>query len=216
MQMVKVFGTAAYVLAAVFSVIIALVSYRFLPLGVETAMDFMAHQLKDNALALYAHIGVAPIALALMPFQFLSGLRKQRPGVHRWLGRLYVGAVLVSGLAGLQLAFHTAAGSFAAVGFGLLAVIWLGTTGAAFVFVLKRQFARHRDWMLRSAALTFAAVTLRLYLGIGAALGVEFEVLYSLVSWLAWVPNALLMELYLRKRGAPARGIANAKAHSNG
>ncbi|ASP36693.1 hypothetical protein CHH27_07415 [Labrenzia sp. VG12] len=160
-------------------------------------MDFMAHHLDGNALALYGHIGVAPIALAVMPFQFLSGLRARRPAVHRWLGRLYVAAILVSGLSGLQLAFYTTAGSFAGTGFALLAVIWLGTTGAALVFALRRQFARHRFWMLRSAALTFAAVTLRVYLGILTGLGVEFETAYQLVAWLAWVPNALVMEAYL-------------------
>ncbi|WP_208988667.1 DUF2306 domain-containing protein [Labrenzia sp. VG12] len=197
MRIGKAAGWAAFGLAAVSSVLVALVSYRFLPLGVEGAMDFMAHHLDGNALALYGHIGVAPIALAVMPFQFLSGLRARRPAVHRWLGRLYVAAILVSGLSGLQLAFYTTAGSFAGTGFALLAVIWLGTTGAALVFALRRQFARHRFWMLRSAALTFAAVTLRVYLGILTGLGVEFETAYQLVAWLAWVPNALVMEAYL-------------------
>ncbi|WP_422376654.1 DUF2306 domain-containing protein [Roseibium sp.] len=193
----KAAGCTAYGLAAVSSVLVALVSYRFLPLGVEEAMDFMAHHLDGNALALYGHIGVAPIALAVMPFQFLTGLRARRPVVHHWLGRLYVAAILVSGLSGLQLAFYTTAGSFAGAGFALLAVIWLGTTGAALMFALRRQFARHRVWMLRSAALTFAAVTLRVYLGILTGLGVEFETAYQLVAWLAWVPNALVMEIYL-------------------
>lgn len=206
-RMVKVLGSAWFGVAAVLSVLIALVSYRFLPLGVETAMEFMAHNLQDNALALYAHIGVAPIALAVMPFQFLTRLRSRRPALHRWLGRIYVTAILVSGIAGLQLAFYTAAGSFAATGFALLAVIWLATTGAALVFALKRQFARHRVWMLRSAALTFAAVTLRVYLGISMAAGIDFDIAYPLVSWLCWVPNALVMEAYLRFRRVPSRQV---------
>jgi len=206
----KLSGTVAFGAATVTSILIALVSYRFLPLGVETAMDFMAHHLDGNALALYAHIGIAPIALAMMPFQFMSGLRARRPSLHRWLGRIYVAAVLVSGLAGLQLAFYTAAGPFAGVGFGLLAVIWLFVTAAALVFAMKRQISRHRKWMLRSAALTFAAVTLRAYLGLATGLGADFEIVYPLVAWLSWVPNALVIEAYLWAKPAPQRDLSTA------
>ncbi|WP_269581665.1 DUF2306 domain-containing protein [Roseibium sp. Sym1] len=204
-RVVRTGGRLAFVIAAIFSVLIALVSYRFLPLGVESAMEFMAHHLAERSLALYAHIGVAPVALALMPFQFVSGLRSRRPALHRWLGRFYVSAVLVSGVAGIQLAFYTAAGSFAATGFALLAVIWLATTGAAFYFAMTRQFDRHRDWMLRSAALTFAAVTLRIYLAIAMVADIDFDVAYPLISWLAWVPNALVVEAWLRRKRAPSR-----------
>jgi len=205
-RMIKLMGTVGFAVAAVLSVLIALVSYRFLPLGVEIAMEFMAHHLQDNALALYAHIGVAPIALAVMPFQFLTRLRARRPAVHRWLGRIYVAAILVSGVAGFQLAFYTSAGPFAATGFATLAVIWLATTGTALYFALKRQIDRHRIWMLRSAALTFAAVTLRVYLGLAAVAGIDFDTTYMLVSWLAWVPNTLVMEAYLwTRRGASRR-----------
>ena len=207
-RMVKVLGGTGFAFAAVSSVLIALVSYRFLPQGVETAMDFMAHHLEDNALALYAHIGVAPIALAVMPFQFLTRLRARWPVLHRWLGRVYVTAILVSGVAGFQLAFYTSAGPLAATGFAVLAVLWLATTGIAFTYALRRQIDRHKVWMLRSAALTFAAVTLRVYLGIAMASGIDFDTAYLLVSWLAWVPNALVMEAYLRFYRAPSRRIA--------
>ncbi len=62
-------------------------------------------------------------------------------------------SILISGIAGLQLAFHTTAGTFAATGFAVLAVLWLATTGIAFAFALRRQFPRHRAWMLRSQLL---------------------------------------------------------------
>ncbi|WP_298961843.1 DUF2306 domain-containing protein [uncultured Roseibium sp.] len=192
-------GSSGFWLATITSVLVAVVSYRFIPLGVQQGMEFVAHNLSGNALALYAHIGVAPIALALMPFQFMSGVRRRWPALHRWSGRVYVAAILVSGLAGLQLAFHTTTGAFATLGFALLAFIWLGTTGAAFYYAVSRQIERHRRWMLRSAALTFAAVTLRVYLGSSMALGADFAIAYPIISWACWVPNAVLVELYLRR-----------------
>lgn len=191
-------ATGAFLAATVMSVMVALVSYRFVPLGVVQAMEHMAHFLDGNSLALYAHIGGAPIALAVMPFQFWPGLRRRRPRVHRWLGRTYVGAIFVSGIAGLQLALHTTAGSFAATGFGLLAIVWLATTAAGLVFAVRRDIPRHADWMLRSAALTFAAVTLRVYLGTAMAFEADFELAYALIAWACWVPNALAVEVYLR------------------
>ncbi|WP_209001294.1 DUF2306 domain-containing protein [Stappia sp. BW2] len=199
MTMVSRFAASlAFWTMAVSAALIAIASLRFLALGVSASMDFVAHNLSGNALMLYMHIGIAPLALALMPFQFMTRLRACRPKLHRWMGRCYVAAILVSGLAGLQLAFHTTAGPFAATGFALLAVLWMLTTGIAVVFVLQRQIERHRAWMLRSAALTFAAVTLRVYLGSSMAAGLDFAIAYPLIAWLCWVPNAIVMEVYLQ------------------
>ncbi len=188
----------------VLSLGVALVSWRFLVLGVETSMPFMTHHLEPRALALYAHIGLAPVALALLPFQFSPRLRAARPGLHRWIGRAYAVTILVSGLAGLSLALNTAAGPVAAWGFGLLAVLWIAVTAQAVRLAMLGRIAAHRAWMIRSAALTLAAVTLRLELPI-LALTLGFETGYPLVAWLCWVPNALVAEWIVRPRGAGVR-----------
>ena len=54
--------------------------------------------------------------------------------------------------------------------------------------------------MLRSYALTLAAVTLRLYLPISQMLGLPFGPSYQVISWLAWVPNLLVVELFVIHR----------------
>jgi hypothetical protein len=57
--------------------------------------------------------------------------------------------------------------------------------------------------MIRSFALTFAAVNLRLYLPAAGALQLPFEDSYRAISFLCWVPNLLAVEAYLwYKRGA--------------
>ena len=58
--------------------------------------------------------------------------------------------------------------------------------------------AAHRRWMTRSYALTFATVTLRLWLPRLAAI-FPFETAYQTVSWLAWVPNLLIVEWAIRR-----------------
>ncbi len=186
---------------AILSLVIALVSYRFLVFGVELSMPAMAHHPESRALALYAHIGFAPVALAVMPFQFNARLRAGRPRLHRWLGRVYALAILISGVAGISLAINSAAGPVAGMGFGLLAVLWLATTARAVWLAMQRRIAEHQVWMIRSAALTFAAVTLRLYLPL-LAVGFGFETGYLLVAWLCWVPNLIVVEWWLARRRA--------------
>ena len=55
-------------------------------------------------------------------------------------------------------------GPLAKLGFAGLAIAWLFTGARAFVAARTRDFVSHRRWMIRNFALTFAAVTLRLYL----------------------------------------------------
>ena len=72
---------------------------------------------------------------------------------------------------------------------------------ACFRLAIRRgDVPAHRRWMLLNVALTFAAVTLRIYLGLVFANRVPFELFYPWVSWLCWVPNLLLMAAYLARR----------------
>ncbi|SHG52397.1 DUF2306 domain-containing protein [Cognatishimia maritima] len=189
----------ALILLWTLSVLIAVVSLRFLVAEISVVMPFMLHHALARPVSLYLHIGFAPLALILLPLQFNKRLRTARPKLHRWGGRLYALSVLLAGGGSFALGLTTEAGPIAAAGFILLAVLWLATTALAVVFAIKRQIAAHRRWMIRSAALTLAAVTLRLYLPFGE-LTVGFETAYVAIAWLAWVPNLLLAEVYLRRK----------------
>ncbi|WP_417671454.1 DUF2306 domain-containing protein [Roseibium sp.] len=186
--------------AAVLCLLVAVASYRFVPLGVPNAMDYLAHHLPENRWFLYGHIAVAPLALALLPLQLSSRLRQSFPRLHRWGGRFYVLLILVSGVSGVNLALTTQSGPVAGTGFGALAVLWLVTTGLGWRRALARDFQSHRHWMIRSAALTFAAVTLRIYLPIAMVTDLPFSAAYSAIAWLCWVPNLIAAEIYLRRR----------------
>lgn len=149
------------------------------------------------ALPLSMHLAGGSLTLATGAWQLNTQLRSRHPALHRWIGRLYVVAVLVGGLGAAVLAPHSQAGMVAHWGFGLLAVAWLGTTIVAYRAIRRRDAAAHRRWMLRSFALTFAAVTLRIYLPLSQALGLSFGTSYQVISWLCWVPNLLLVERFV-------------------
>ena len=158
---------------------------------------------------IFIHAGAASTALLLGPFQFIARLRAARPKVHRWMGRTYVVACLVGGVSGLFLAAGCTSGPIAQAGFGLLAVCWLSANVQAWRLALAGRYAEHRRWMVRSFAMTFAAVTLRIYLPIAPMMGYDFLLAYVAISWLAWVPNLIVAELYLnsaklRRRPGPA------------
>lgn len=159
---------------------------------------------------LVVHASCAGLALLVGPWQFFAAIRTRRPAIHRLMGRTYIGLCALGGLSGLVLAWNTAAGDVARAGFGLLALCWLSATGLAYAAALRRDFVNHRRWMIRSFALTFAAVTLRAYLPLSLIAGASFAVAYPIISWACWVPNLIVAELWLRTRRVDLGGLAAA------
>ena len=183
-----------------FSAVIALMSYRFLALGLDVAFENIPEHLSERRNWFGLHIGAAPVALLLGAVQFLPNQRRKHPQVHVWIGRVYFVAIVLAGIAGLVLSFGAAERPAAALGFGLLSVLWIGFTLVAVRHALRRELAAHRRWMTRSFALTFAAVTLRVEIPLLMLLGFESYALMSpVLAWSCWVPNLLVAEWWLRR-----------------
>ena len=195
---------------AVFSLLIALASARYLVPGAPGG----APPILANAFARYGvltvHAGFSLTALALGPFQFFKGLRERRRSLHRRMGTVYVIACLGGGLAGLILAFGATTGPISTAGFGLLAIVWVFTTSRAWLAARARRLAEHERWMIRSFALTLAAVTLRLYLPVVMIGQLPYDPAYRAISFLCWVPNLIVAELLIRRwfRTSPSAGAS--------
>lgn len=179
----------------------AVFAYGFLPLGAVVHPDLRA-SFEANRAALYAHVFGAAFAMALGPLQFVRALRVRRPALHRWTGRLYLGAgVLAGGLSGLVLALNAHGGLAGRAGFTALALAWLFTGLRAFLAIRAGEVAAHRRWMVRNYALTLAAVTLRLLIPAALIAGAPFAPAYAAIAWLCWVPNLAVAEwLFVRPR----------------
>ena len=186
---------------ALLAVAIALHAMRYdlvplnLWLGVDEAIRGVIERVPVQMLT---HAIVAPFALLLGPLQFFQGLRARHPRVHRWTGRIYVTAVMIAGTAALLTAPFASGGPIASVGFGLLAISWLGVTFAGWRAAVARKFERHRVLMRFSYGLTFAAVTLRLQIPIGFIF-LHFTSYREMSVWLAytcWLPNVAAVALY--------------------
>jgi uncharacterized membrane protein len=187
------------------SIAVALVSYRFVALGMKVGFPNMAHQLVTSNYGFYLHVICAPIALVIAPFQLSKKFRAKSVRRHRLLGGIYCVAVLLAGVSGILIGFDAMHGPIAQSGFIVLAVIWLLITFRALQCARRGEIELHREWMTRSVALTFAGVMLRVWLPAQLISGVSFDVAYQVVAWLCWVPNLVVAEYLIR-------GLRNCKS----
>lgn len=153
-----------------------------------------------GAIALTHYIG-AGIALVIGAGQFVPAVRSRFLAVHRWMGRLYVVSALAGACSGFAMATRSSGGLVGHFGFGVLALAWVWTTAQAYLYIRGGQIEAHRRWMIRSFSLTFAAVTLRIYLPIAQYTGIPFDTAYAAISWLAWVPNLALAVVWTSSAG---------------
>ncbi len=195
-----------YFFLALFAIFVGLypVVFAFIIPPEEGLIGSKPVELLDKAFylpVLYTHTSVGGIALLAGFSQFFKSLRRKRLNLHRTLGKIYVIAVLISGSAALISAFFATGGMVTAIGFGLLAILWLYTTVQAYVTIRRKDINAHQRWMIRSYALCFAAVTLRIILpSLQFGLGMGFLSAYMIVSWACWVPNILVAELLIIPR----------------
>lgn len=183
-----------------FAVAITFLSLRYLSGDPEAYFDEQRATYIENQFVLIMHIVGASFALVLGAVQMLPSIRVRRPVIHRILGRVYGVGVLVGSVFGLLLSRTAFGGAISTAGFAGLAIFWLGTLVPAIVNARNGDIAAHRRWMIRNYALTYAAVTLRIWLPIASVIpGLEFIDGYRAISWLAWVPNLIAAELFLRR-----------------
>lgn len=192
---------AAFWLALVSAVAVAVyavVGYAFLTPG-QTVHPSMQSAYAQYPWRILIHVAASLVALAVGPWQFIPALRR-RKALHRGLGYIYFLAVLVGGSSGFFTAFIAQGGLVSQVGFVVLSLLWIVTAILALLAIRRGDYRSHEAWAIRSFALTFAAVTIRLQLGVGFAAGQRFEDFYWMLSWTCWVPNLLVAEWIIRRR----------------
>ena len=150
-------------------------------------------------LGFYVHITTSLVVLVLGLLQFLPFLMRRGPGLHRQLGKGYIiGILALAAPSGLILAHFANGGLAAQVGFSLQCLVWWLCTWRAYRAARQRQWPLHVDWMLRSYAVTLAALALR---GESYVMYYVFETkpieTYLTVTWLSWVGNLIAVEILL-------------------
>lgn len=155
-------------------------------------------------LAFQVHITTSSLTLIAGFTQFSRFFRQKKwQKVHRYSGYFYVASLLFFALpSGFILALNALGGITTQVAFILLSLFWGTTTILALYYALKKQWIKHRDWMIRSFALTLSAISLRTWKLALYEISPYWDWLtplhiYQLESWLGWTINVLIAEIII-------------------
>lgn len=161
---------------------------------------------------LVSHIFLGSIVLLAASLQVWPWLRQNHPRVHRWTGRTYVAALVPASICVIIIGPMTDRGPNAIVANTVLGVLWLVCTVRGFRAARARRFDEHREWMLRSFALSFSIVANRFWTALslavfapGAFTGAVVDETtinqaVGVAAWTSWVVNLLIVEWWLHRR----------------
>jgi len=156
--------------------------------------------------AFYTHVFSAIIALLAGFTQFSKDFLKNHKKLHRLFGKIYVWDILAVNVpAGMILAVCANGMLPGRIAFVLLDSLWFWFTYRALRSALDRNFTNHKNYMIRSYALTFSAVTLRTWrLILSTAFTIDPVHLYMIDAWMGFVPNLLVAEYIIRAKKSQA------------
>lgn len=173
-----------------------------------------------------AHCVCGILFMVLGPMQFVAASRNRFPQFHRWCGRVFFAASLVgvgSALVFLPLlpvfgSLSTRVGVVVASGFFLLALF------KGYTSVRRRQYALHREWMIRAFAIGLGISTFRVLIPLLMIppIRASFPEAWDTVVWLGFTINITAAETWInltrqpvpirRAARVPAAALANSQA----
>ena len=151
-------------------------------------------------IAFYTHVFTSIFTLIAGFTQFSNHIQTYHRPVHRFMGRLYVIAVIFINVpAGFIMAIYANGLLPSKIAFMILDILWFYFTLKGWQAALNKKIALHRQWMIRSFALTFSAITLRSWRMILEPFIQNELSIYMMDAWLGFVPNLIFAELWIRK-----------------
>ncbi|HYJ89746.1 MAG TPA: DUF2306 domain-containing protein [Pyrinomonadaceae bacterium] len=198
------FYVLVLVTLAFFTFLMARITVAYIPYNTDVGFLRIKQDYIDIdhwRIAFFVHVYASLWVLIAGFTQFSEHIRDYYPRVHRAFGYIYVTDVLlITGPAGLLMGVYANGGLPSKISFVTLAIGWITFTAIAFVKAKNGDFVAHRNFMIRSYALTLSAVTLRAWKwGITNSVELHPMDVYRMVAWLGWVPNIIAAELLIRK-----------------
>ena len=145
----------------------------------------------------YPHILLGTISLAIGPFQ-LTKKSKQNPRLHKMLGKVYAVAIFINILMVPYLSLSATGGIGTMIAFLFLNVLWLWTTSMGVIKATQRKIKAHKEWILRSYAITWVFVTFRMF-AIPLSLFLDSSRAFPIAVYLGIIINLLYVEWRNRK-----------------
>ena len=189
----------------------ARIIFNYIPYNTDVGFLRIKRQYIDIdhwRVAFFIHVYASMWVLFAGFTQFSGKLQRHYPGVHRIMGYIYVvDILLITGPAGLVMGFYANGGISSRIAFVMLAALWIFFTAMALYKARKRDFKSHRNYMIRSYALTLSAITLRAWkFGINNSFELPPMDVYRTVAWLGWVVNLAVAEIIIYRMKNKAVG----------
>ncbi|WP_443937830.1 DUF2306 domain-containing protein [Pedobacter sp. MW01-1-1] len=150
----------------------------------------------------YMHVYSSIFVLIAGFTQFNNQVLTKFPRIHKSLGYLYAGVVLVfSAPSGIFIGWFANGGITAKISFVLLGFLWFFFTLQAILSIFRKNILTHKAFMYRSFALATSAITLRLWKVILVYLFHPAPMdVYQIIAWLGWMPNLLIAEWLIKRK----------------
>lgn len=178
--------------------------------GRNPAASVDAHFASERILVL-AHVLPAMLFMILGPLQFVRRLRSKHPRFHRWSGRIFLASSAVVGITGLRLALgKTIGGLDEKAAILLFGTFFLIALAKAFWHALRRQFAQHREWMIRGYAIGLAVAAIRPIVAMFFAAAVlqghkpHPEQFFGTAFWIGFTLQMIAAEIWINHTREPA------------
>lgn len=132
-------------------------------------------------LAAVAHVLLAAIVIGGGPLQLIPAVRRHAPTFHRWLGRSYLLAAVISSVGGLYMIWtrHSLGNMVSQVTISIDGVLILVFAFMALRTAMARRLAEHRRWALRlfmaASAVWFFRVALMGWATLTGGWGIDWE-----------------------------------------
>lgn len=201
----NIFYTALVFLAFLFAILIYLHNSAFFidgPMGGFLSTKSEVVRKSIYIPFFYMHVTTGGLVLVSGSLQLVPFVRQTFLQFHRKIGKVYSWIILLfTAPSGMVMAFYANGGPLAKLGFALLAALWWYFTFRGYRYAVRRKIESHQIFMIRSYALTFAALTLRLYSFFFVLLGFKGELAYNVIVWLSWVPTLMVVEIAFMIKG---------------
>ena len=188
-----------------FSFLMLQITLRYIPISSD--VSFLAIK-QDEVTTIpsyltifYIHVYSAIFALLFGVFQFIKIKNKRIQHLHKISGKIsfYI-VVFLAAPSGIFIGFYANGELIAKTAFVILGILWWIFTIIGLLKIKEKNIRVHQNFMMRSYALALSALTLRAW---KVALVFLFHPspmdVYQIVAWLGFIPNLLLVELYIYK-----------------
>ncbi len=152
--------------------------------------------------AFYTHVFSCVLVLLAGFTQFSNFILQKRRRLHKLMGKIYAYNILfINFPAGMIMAFYANGLLLTKIAFIILDSLWFFFTLKAVIEIKKGNIKAHKEYMIRSYALSLSAITLRVWKMILSSLFIIDPLsLYMIDAWIGFIPNLVFAEWLIRKK----------------